>query len=226
MRSRFLALSVLAVLAAPAANATVVYDTINTPSAGGTQDGASDGLTYLTNSFQVAGGFNSITVSLLLAAATPGDGNSLSVYLVADDNSGSSGVAGLPSWSISHHLIGTIADSSLGTSPSVATVSAVLTSPASTNNEYWLEVVLGNSSADWYGSAPGDGVGIAGQSAGWGTAQSDLGVYYPGGLASGISPISATGSYGAEISVPEPATVGLLGVGLAYLGTLRRRKRA
>ena len=95
MNTRFLAVGALAMLAAHAANATVYFDSVNVTNPQAGFDGLSDGTAAMANSFTVpTQNFNQ--VSLLLAAGTPSDGGSASVFLVPDNGTGSLAVAGSP----------------------------------------------------------------------------------------------------------------------------------
>jgi hypothetical protein len=93
-------------------------------------------------------------------------------------------------------------------------VSPAITSP---NNEYWVGLVPGSgSSADWYFGSANDGLGVAGQSnffantGGGSTTQTNASLV--GG-----------GPYDLIVSTPEPASLSILGVGLAGIGYFRRR---
>jgi hypothetical protein len=227
MNSRFLAVGALAMLAAHAANATVYFDSVNVTNPQSGFDGLSDGTSAMADSFTApTQNFNQI--SLLLAAGTPSDGGSASVFLVPDNGTGSLGVAGSPTAAFSSgvfssftgaQLLGSIQDSSLATTGSGATLVSLAVSPAITspNNEYWVGLVPGSgSSADWYFGSANDGLGVAGQSnffantAGGSTTQTNASLV--GG-----------GPYDLIVSTPEPASLSILGVGLAGIGYFRRR---
>jgi hypothetical protein len=130
--------------------------------------GALSGMTSLAQSFympSVAG--TAVSASLMLSADTPSDGGSVTLYLVADDGSGSDiGIAGRPlrrrsGAFLKACLISTIADSALPASNQIVTsfpIKVTITpamiaavQPFTEHNIYWIAVVLdaASSAALW-----------------------------------------------------------------------------
>lgn len=243
MNHRILALSLLALIPAGVAHATTYFDTISLPAtASGNADGPSDGATLIAQSFSSPGtpDFNSVT--LALTADAPTDGGSFMVYLVPDDASGGVNIAGSPQLNLDSTnttaigfsgavSIGTINDSQLaatGSSPTLVTLSipsATVTAVTSltANNEYWIGIdATGSTSVEWSLSANANGVGTAGQAlynnvvGGFGSANSIANGGYQMSVASGatVSPSNT----------PEPATLAIMGAGMAGIGFARRRR--
>jgi hypothetical protein len=169
-------------------------------------------------------------VSLELSAADPNDGGSLTVVLMQANGDPSyrttNGITTFPGATV----LATILDSSLSGSPSLVTITTAINLSAT---QYWIgvetsqlpsSVAAGDTAADGsYGSAQWwwtdenetGAIGLA--------DQSDFNTY--GGA--GPYPVGGNqdlGPYEMIIGVPEPATLTVLGGGLAGLGYLRRRK--
>lgn len=213
MKARFLAAGALSVLMVSAANATVYFDstTVENPFAG--SDGLPDSNTYEAASF-AAGTPNFSAVSLMLSDASP-DTGSVMVYLVPDNGAGGSvGVAGAPVTvsPANTELIGTISDSQLSPTPSLTKIyfTPSSTSLATANQEYWIELIESDTSnATWEYGGGGSFVGSAGQE--------NVDSYYS------TPALDGGGVYDMIVSTPEPASLAILGVGLAALGQIRRR---
>ena len=223
-----LAAGLVALLGAGAANATVLYNTI-----GGGVSGGSDGLTVASNfggplgiSFSVAGPTQLGSVSLSLFDSTPGDGGSVLVYLVPDSG-GFPSHAGAGIVLTNKTLLGTIADSALaGTLTSPATVTIQTTAFIPSAGRYWIELVGSGDSLNNPGTITPSGArwiysvanGPAGEFSSFGNYTSP-GAPVLNNFANGIT-------YQAAVNTPEPASMALLGAGLAGIGLVRRRRQA
>ena len=225
MKAFGVAVGLVALLGAGAANATVLYNTLD----GGTSTGA-DSLTVnggfggpLGISFSVAGPTQLGSVSVAMFDATPADGGSVLVYLVPDSSN-------FPSHTgivlTNKTLLGTIADSALaGTLTSPATVTIQTTAFIPSAGRYWIELVgsgdsqnnttipVTPSGARWLLSVAN---GPAGEFSSFGDYRTTPTI---DNFANGLS-------YQAAINTPEPASMALLGAGLAGIGLVRRRRQA
>ena len=220
MKYRLLAIGAAVLLSAHAANATTYFESIAGVASVGV-DGVNDGMTVAASSF-TAGTPDFSVINLALSAGTPGDGGSLLVYLVPDNGAGGlNGIAGLPELTTdgtgnflhfnNAELLGSILDSSLSNSLSVVSIN-VASTITTNNKEYWVALVWnGGSSGEWSYEANATGIGTTGQN-----YDNTYGI---------LSPASdTTGAYQMSVTTPEPATLAILGGGLAGLGYVRRRK--
>ncbi len=232
MRFKFFVVGAMAVLASRGAQASVYFDSADVGSAYAGFDTAS----LMAQSFAVTGTPN-LSVTLDLSANNPADGGSILVYIVADDGSGSLG-AGNPllvtngngavtGFDPSSVLVNTIADSSLSSTangPQAVTFNVPGSALAATNllggTEYWIGLATGTTGDAWWYNGDGSGVGTSGQAFYTNAASSNLSA---AAVSSGQA-MQAIVSSASASAAPEPATMAIIGAGLAGLGLVRRRK--
>ena len=243
MNWRVVSVAVVALFAVPEAHAGYYYNSIvgspGTPFPGFPADGPYDNGIAMAQSFYAPGattGGSSLTVSLLQTGQSDRLGvGSLMVYLVPDSGGGSPGVATTPQFTLAGftnaQLVGTVLASSLTNNPSTVSFSIdrsvfAAVSPFTSNDEYWIGILPSSidpsqANGAWvYNDASVEGVGYAGQSS-W--------VYVNGSGAFTVTnlPLNAGGGpYEMSLTVPEPMSLAIVGVGLAGLGVVRRRSAA
>lgn len=225
IRTSALVIGAVAMLSAVPANATVIYNTIHPTPAGQTSATALNGangpvaISFFTSTATTLTG-----IQLLMNANTANDGGTVFVYLVPDDGTGGGvGKAGAPTGgsaftgktlltSFSDNLL-TLAGGSVP--PQNASVIDLHLSVPIPAGEYWIG--LTNS----VGGTAKMALDVNAYSGGTGTAfQRDFITAGPYSAADG-----GTRVFEAQISTPEPASLAILGAGLAGLGFLRRRRR-
>jgi len=209
MKKILLAMAAFAVLAGlpSATRADTLFDNTSVTPMGSDFIGANNNFGPLADSFSTGGSsfaFNSL--SLVLNALTPSDGNSFTISLLGD--SATSPGATLETFA-------TVQDSTLSTAYSTYTfISSPFTLAPSTR--YWIELASPNSSANWLWTLDDSGTGVAGQ-------------YYFISQQGGVKP-DANGPYlmavsGSSIaSAPEAGSLASLAAGLGALLLFSRKR--
>jgi hypothetical protein len=189
-------------LAGIPASATVLYDNLSAPIDGEDfiSSEVASSVAPLADSFSTGGSVMSLTDLKVRVSGDPASNGDVGISLLAD-NSTSPGALIATLGSIAAGSLGTdlVYDFSLG--------SPIALAP---NTRYWIQLTTLNPSATWPFSSDVSGTGVASEfffSAG-DTAPNFIGPYL----------------MRVEATVPEPGTVGLVGLSMLALAMLRRKK--
>jgi len=190
------------ILGSSLAYSDVLYDDLAL-----SQDGTGDSLNTLGDSFSTGTNTSPLSdVKLVLVAGSPSDGGSVQVGLYSD-----TGTPTAPNPGSLLLNIGSLADSSLTSTPTVYDFSLATPYALADNTRYWVEISSSNGSAAWEYSYNNAGVGVVNE-------------YWFDG--SNLGPNSGGPYLMSVTSVPLPASALMFAAGLLGFGVSRKKTQA